>query len=94
MVDAKRGRVYAAVYQFSKGIGGTPKKILKDSVMAINELADYVDEDTVFSGDAILPYGEIIKKRLGRKIVFLEKQFWFPKASAMLPLVEAQNGKI
>jgi len=90
LVNAKRDRVYAALYQFKDGVS---KKIMKDSSLGINELLDYADENTVVSGDAILPYGETIKERLGRKIVFLEKQFWFPKASAMLPLVEAANGK-
>lgn len=90
-VNAKRERVYAAIYEFKNGAA---KKILKDSSLGLNELLDYADEDTVFTGDAISAYGEIIKKRLGRKIVFLEKQFWFPKASAALSMVEAANGKI
>lgn len=80
VVDARREKVYAALYDCASGC---PRKIVKDSLFSIDELMKKAGKDAIFSGDAVRTYGEEIRRHLGRKPVFLREEFWHPRASSI-----------
>ena len=82
-VDARRERIYTAIYRFR---GGKAKKTLQDSLLSFDELMKRIDSDMIFSGDALLTYGDALRKRLGKNAVFLNPSFWFPRAGSLIHL--------
>ena len=90
ILDARREAIYAAIYQFDKGVR---RKILKDSLLSFDQFIERVDGKTVFVGNALETYGEKIR-RVYPKAIFAEKRFWNPKASSLLSLIQKQKGKI
>ncbi len=90
ILDARREMLYTAIYRFREG---SPKKILKDSLLTFEELAKRVSSKTVFCGNAIDAYGERIKERFPGSH-FLDKRFWNPEASSILSLIQKKKGSI
>ncbi len=82
-VDARRERIYTAIYQFKKGI---MKKILRDSALPFDVLIKKLRPETVMTGDALTTYGEAIRKKMGKEMLFLEPIFWYPHAVFLLHL--------
>jgi tRNA threonylcarbamoyladenosine biosynthesis protein TsaB len=87
-VDARRNRIYASVYRFQKG---SVKKILQDSLLSFDQLMKQVSAKTHFTGDALVVYGDSIRKRLGKNVLFLSASFWYPRASHLLFLNESKR---
>lgn len=89
IVDARRQQVYTARYS------AKAKKLTKDLVLTIDELLNSFlpmthdsrpaspagGRTTVFTGNAIPVYGEIIKERMGERAVFAPQEHWYPRAS-------------
>ncbi len=86
-VDARRERIYTAVYQFQNG---KVKKMLRDSLLSFDQLMKKTDRQTAFAGDALTVYGERIRKKWGKEALFLSQKFWYPKASFLITLYEAK----
>lgn len=80
--DAKRGLVYAAVYEcFEDGIGLVSDYMLVEPAKALKLLKG----DTVFVGDAIPLYQDVIKEKGNLKTakftpIFSDEKKWFPSA--------------
>ena len=91
VLDARREQLYAGIYQFENG---KYRKVLKDSLLSFDQLIRVVNEDTIFTGNALVTYGERIKKTLGSPAVFLKESFWYPKATSVLKVIQKQKGKI
>ncbi|MBI4358199.1 MAG: tRNA (adenosine(37)-N6)-threonylcarbamoyltransferase complex dimerization subunit type 1 TsaB, partial [Candidatus Omnitrophica bacterium] len=85
-VDARRQHIYAAVYDFKNG---SIHKVLKDSLLSFNELLRKVGRVTFFTGDALPTYGDILRKRLGKKALFLKPAFWYPRALFLIQLLDS-----
>ena len=85
-VDARRNRIYAAIYRFQSG---RVAKVLKDSVLSFEALVKKVDSKTVFTGDALLTYGDRLRKELGKKALFLDSNFWYPRALFLVKLFDS-----
>lgn len=87
-VDARRERIYTAVYKFQNG---AVRKVLKDSPLSSEALIKAVDCDTVFTGDALLVYGDFLQSKLGKKALFLDASFWYPRALFLIKLFESKR---
>jgi tRNA threonylcarbamoyladenosine biosynthesis protein TsaB len=87
-LDARRGAIYAAVYQ-SKG--GRVVKLLKDSLVTIDQLLKRLPGRFTVTGDALGPYGREIEARSRGRAVLLDKLFWRPSAAAVLRGVQSGN---
>ena len=87
-VDARRQSIYAAKYQFKNGL---IKKTLKDSLLSFGSLMERTDKNTKFSGDALAVYGDLIRKKHGKNVLFLSPSFWYPRASQLLFLTESKR---
>ena len=91
VLDARRERLYTALYQFK---AGTPRKILKDSLLSLDQLIKLVDSNTVFTGSALVTYGDQIEKKLGRDVRWLDEKFWHPKASSIFSLLKHNQAAV
>ena len=80
--------IYAAKYQFKNG---TVKKVLKDTLLSFDQLMERTDKNTKFSGDALTVYGDLIRKKHGKNVLFLSPSFWYPRASQLLFLTESKR---
>lgn len=89
LTDARRDRIYTAVYEFNKG---EMKKVLGDSARTIDELEGALTPDTVITGDAIRKYGQALKAKFGKGMLFMDPIFWYPRALFLLHLYEFKRG--
>ncbi len=67
IMDAQRGEVYHAIYNFKDG------KLLKKSqekALKPTEALELLDEDTLFAGSGAIAYQDIIKKNFNKKAIF------------------------
>jgi len=96
IVDARKEQVYAAVYETAPERHNVKvskrreenkelKKISEDLMLSINDLLKlrtlYSVPCTVFFvGNGLKLYGDIIKKKLGKKALFVPQEFWYPSA--------------
>ena len=88
ILDAKREKVYSAIYKKEKN------RIIKKSkhlLLSIDELMKKIKEKTVFLGDGIMLYEKRIR-HFNKKAVFLKEECWYPKASNLIKLA-LLNGK-
>ncbi len=81
ILDARRGMVYSAFYEFKNGI---PKKTFGDSLISFGQLMKQISPKTIFSGDALRMYGSQIRERFGKKNQFLKEKFWKPRAAFII----------
>ena len=97
LVDARRGLVYACLYQV------TPRGLKRVCPYLLTELDDFfvrLKGDTVFVGDALPLYAgrikELIRSRCGSSspisCLWAPERLWFPRANTMLPLVLDRMG--
>lgn len=88
--DARRGKVYAAIYD-RKGRRGDFLLTTLDDVLA------QVKGMTLFVGDALKMYRKEIEqaypKRLKHQCLFADEKFWYPQARVMAALAFERFGK-
>lgn len=87
-VDARRERIYTAIYRFKKG---AVKKVLRDSILSFDELTKKLSPETVITGNALGTYGQAIRQRIGKEMLFLEPIFWYPRALFLIHLYESKH---
>lgn len=76
-VDARRERIYTAIYRFRNG---SVQKIVQDSLFSFDELRKRIKTGTVCTGDALETYGGSMRKSMGDQVTFLPTSFWYPRA--------------
>ncbi len=78
IIDAKRENVYSAIYEKKNGrvVRKTDYLLIK-----VDKLLKKVKKDAIFLGDGI----SIYKDKIGRGI-FLEEEYWYPKAGNLIKL--------
>lgn len=76
IMDAKKQKLYAALYK--RGAKGL-KRISGYLLISIDRLLHKINRKTLFIGDGITLYGEIIKKRKSQIVEFAPSRFWLPK---------------
>lgn len=72
LLDARRGRVYGAIYRMSGGLEAPPRPLFGPVNVTGEELLDHIaalDGPVVFTGDGLRPLAHIIERRLGERWV-------------------------
>ena len=87
-LDARRERIYTALYEYQKGV---LEKTFNDCPISFDEFIKRVDSTFVFVGDALAVYGEKLRKKLGKKALFLDPSFWYPQALFLIRLFELNS---
>lgn len=91
--DAKKGEVYAAIYRV--GVD-RPEKIMMEIAVDPADLAGMISEKTVFIGDGVNRYRDILKTKLGELYNEAPLPLQLPRASnvALLALKNIEVGVI
>ena len=92
ILDARKKEVYAALF---RGNGeGRLVKVSEDWVLAPEVLASRISEKTIFLGNGLEPYGEMMGARLGSLALFAPPEFSLPRAAnlARLSLTKFKKG--
>lgn len=82
VIDAKRGRVYGAVYKKRQS------HIIKKTdhlLLPIDKLMKKVKGPAIFLGDGLELYRQDIEK-LNKGSMFLEEEYWYPRAGNLIKL--------
>ncbi len=83
VVDAKRDLIYNALYKIKNN------RLKRESpyrLSSIEALLKYIKLRTIFVGDAVKLYKEIIKSKLKDKAYFSKQGLWYPKAANLLEI--------
>lgn len=83
ILDAKRGLVYAAIYQTK---AGKVKRASRYRVIAVPELVKACRGSTLFVGDGIPLYQSVIRKMLNSCAQFADPALWCPQGSVIARL--------
>lgn len=84
MFDARKGEVYAAIYDFRSGM----KQLRPESAIAPEKLLDELEGPLLFIGDGALRYRGMIIEKLGNLAHFAGGDLDTPKASAAITLAQ------
>ena len=82
VIDAKRKQVYSAIY---KRKNGSISKASGYFLLTVDVLMKKIKGPAVFLGDGIDLYKEKMR-RLDRNAIFLDGEYWYPKASSLIKL--------
>jgi len=77
LIDARQNKIYACIY---KPDAGGLKKISRYLLTDISSLLQRINKPTMFLGDAVSLYRDVIEKKLGKKAFFKEHNRWYPRA--------------
>ncbi|MBI4228800.1 MAG: tRNA (adenosine(37)-N6)-threonylcarbamoyltransferase complex dimerization subunit type 1 TsaB, partial [Deltaproteobacteria bacterium] len=78
LIDARRKEAYAA---FFKSNGDDTVRLKDDCLINPVELIEMIGERTIFIGNGVVLYRDLIEKSLGDLAIFCTSNFNFPKAS-------------
>lgn len=77
LADAKRGLVYACIYEHKKGALKPKTPYL---LCSLEELLKKINKNTHFTGDGVKLFKETIEKNTPAKVSFAAEKYWNPKA--------------
>ena len=80
MLDARKNEVYAALYKWE---GNDCKKIMPETAIRPAELLKNINEPTVFMGEGVKIYREIIAETLQNNAIFAPASSMSPSASTV-----------
>lgn len=83
MLDAKKGKVYTAIYEYKDG---KQKKLSSYRLVTIDEAIDAIikkNKDVTFLGDGLALYKNLIKSCLKNKTSFAPEHLWLPSAETV-----------
>ncbi|MEA3328700.1 MAG: tRNA (adenosine(37)-N6)-threonylcarbamoyltransferase complex dimerization subunit type 1 TsaB [Candidatus Omnitrophota bacterium] len=83
VLDARRGEVYSCIYQSN---GRQVKRLSEYMVLPIRDLLKMLKFRTVFLGEGLFEYKDLIKKLSKDLSLFAPQENWFPQASALTRL--------
>ena len=78
LLDARKKEVYAAFFQGDEE--GTIRRKSEDWVLSPEDLCRRVSERTLFLGNGLEGYGEVLRKNLGPRASFAPPEFSLPRA--------------
>jgi len=85
IVDARQNKVYVCLY---KTENNKLKKQTNYLLTDIDSLLKKIKKTTVFLGDGLDIYQKIIKKTIGKRAIFADKNFWYPRAGNLALLAK------
>ena len=88
-IDAKRGNVYSAIYMKKDNC---ITKRSKHLLLKIDDVMKKVKGPAIFLGDGVNLYRENIE-RLRKGSIFLEEDYWYPRASNLIKLAFSEAKK-
>ena len=93
VLDAKREQVYASIYRYS---GKKLKRLTDYLVIGIDDLLKKVRAKTIFLGDGLFDYRDVIREKKKDLAIFAPRDLWFTKASvvAKYGLERLKAGKV
>jgi tRNA threonylcarbamoyladenosine biosynthesis protein TsaB len=94
LLDARKGEVYTALYK--DGEDGGVEQLTPYQVLAPLDLLEKIPpQETIFLGDGVEAYGELIEERLGAKAFFAPPHLRFLRGStvAEIGLTRFKQGK-
>jgi tRNA threonylcarbamoyladenosine biosynthesis protein TsaB len=80
VLDARKKMVYAAVYKQTDTLR---KTLMPATVITPDELADSIEEPTVFLGEGAYVYRELLEGRLCCQALFAPKAYGYPSGAAV-----------
>ena len=83
LFDARRGEIYSAMFKWE---GGTIKRLSEDRAASPEDAIKKIKIKTVFVGDGLVKYGQMIKDTLGDNAVFAPRAAWYVRASNVAAL--------
>jgi len=92
LLDARKKEVYCALFRFQDE---TLLRIMEDSALTVEALVEKITEPTVFLGDGLKTYGEVLTRCLGKLALFppLARRFGSAAAVAELGLRRLLRGE-
>ncbi|MDD5611297.1 MAG: tRNA (adenosine(37)-N6)-threonylcarbamoyltransferase complex dimerization subunit type 1 TsaB, partial [Candidatus Omnitrophica bacterium] len=92
LIDARRNLVYSCLYKVK---GNKFRKISKYLLISPDALLKKLKpgEKTIFLGDGLKLYQDLIFKKLGKNAIFLDEKLWYPKAGNILDLAQGSVRK-
>ncbi|MBE9536018.1 MAG: tRNA (adenosine(37)-N6)-threonylcarbamoyltransferase complex dimerization subunit type 1 TsaB, partial [Proteobacteria bacterium] len=87
LMDARKSEVYTADFIWEEGFF---KRLSDDRVEAPEKMLEGVSEDTIFVGDGLIKYGELIKDTVGDKAFFADHFLSYIRASNVARLGQAR----
>jgi len=85
IVDAKRDKVYTCIYENKNKHF---RKLSNYSLIEIKDLIKKIKRQTIFVGDGIRVYEDLIRNKLGKKARFSNENFWLPHAGDLVILAK------
>jgi tRNA threonylcarbamoyladenosine biosynthesis protein TsaB len=83
VLDARKGQVYCALYRHD---GEQLYPIMDEAALSPDALVSRIDEPTVFIGEGLSVYGDVLAERLGSKALFPPESHRGGRASAVADL--------
>lgn len=92
LLDARKKEVYAAIYQWEKD---DFKIVLNEGAYKIDEVLKHVDAQTVFIGDGLKVYKDVVSGALGKRAVFAPWNMagGLPSNVARIAVKKAEKGE-
>ncbi len=84
IIDAKRNNVYYCLYKNNSRL----RKLASYGLIDINQLIKKIKEDTIFTGDGLSIFEQLIKDTLGKRAFMAERQDWVPSAKNLVILAK------
>jgi tRNA threonylcarbamoyladenosine biosynthesis protein TsaB len=84
-VDARKEEVYTALYRYGRGEG--VERLTPFQALSLTALMEGIPpQETVFTGDGVEVYGEIIKEHLGAQALFAPPLLRFQRGTIVAQL--------
>ncbi|MDT8318705.1 MAG: tRNA (adenosine(37)-N6)-threonylcarbamoyltransferase complex dimerization subunit type 1 TsaB [bacterium] len=83
LFDARRGEIYSAMFRWEEGI---IKRLGEDRAASLEDAISKIETKTIFAGEGLVKYGQMIKDRLGDIAVFAPRAAWYVRASNVAAL--------
>jgi len=83
LFDARRGEIYSAMFKWE---GGLLKRLSEDGAVSPEDAIKEIKTKTIFVGEGLVKYGQMIKDTLGDNAVFAPRATWYVRASNVAAL--------
>jgi tRNA threonylcarbamoyladenosine biosynthesis protein TsaB len=89
VVDAARNNLYVSLFEKTKLKSHFEfRRKLNYSLLTFRQLRTKIKVPTLFTGDGLVKFKELIQKGVPKKSFFADEALWYPKASVLARLAE------
>lgn len=83
LFDARRGEIYSAMFKWENS---EIKRLSEDRAASLDDAISKIKTKTIFAGEGLDKYGQMIKETLGDNAVFAPRASWYVRASNVAAL--------